>query len=744
MNTLRSENLDTIKKLLSNYPDGLCINEIAKILDRHRNSVSRDLHALLVSGQVQAHAFGTTRIFTLVQRDQTFSILDAVHDRVFILDSKRNIVDANASLLEFLGERRESIISRNVYEFPLISAMIPWESPGAMPGGGLHDTTTPFHSKDGLFHYEVRSKPILCDDGDEGLVIVINDRSDVENLRAMNEQERFYLDAITGDLPLLVVNFLPDGRTISGNAKYISRFFPSSQTAEGTEFYSLLKPSDAESLKSCICGLSPQERVTSHIFSMNDPSGGESIIGWKFHGIFDGELHLHCVVGIGSDITDSIPSRNPILTVKNHIKLLSKAIDDFQRAFTRDDVFSCIPLHITALIPGSRVTVFEVHSDRGTCCLRATDGETRDMVQLLIPDGASKALLFPLVNPDAPTVSMATPDPGSYIWSSTTFFHSFLAHLNAGANILAWASQTDRVCCAGIGENGKIYGVVEIFSDRNSILECEEFLVYYLRLATLALRQIAILQAQRISEEQFQIIAVNSPHPISIIDQNGRYIYLNPRFSELFGYTLDDVPDGKTWFIKAFPDFSEQRRARELWKKDLASSSPGIVRPRQFCVRCKDGQLLEILFLSMMMSNGNHIVIYRDMTPVSEAVQKQSLFNGLFLSSHDAIFSVTPDGRVLSWNPAAERIYGYPAGEIEGKDITILEPPHLKGEVHRILKKVIEGVPLVNYETQRIRRDGKVIDVSLTTSPILNDKGDIVGASTIARDISRKKSRGET
>jgi len=75
------------------------------------------------------------------------------------------------------------------------------------------------------------------------------------------------------------------------------------------------------------------------------------------------------------------------------------------------------------------------------------------------------------------------------------------------------------------------------------------------------------------------------------------------------------------------------------------------------------------------------------MTPVSEAVQKQSLFNDWFLSSHDGIFSVTPDGRVLSWNPAAERIYGYPAGEIEGKDIAILEPPHLKGEVHRILKR---------------------------------------------------------
>jgi len=75
MNTLPSENLDRIRKLLSLNPDGLCINEIAKVLNRHRNSVSRDLHALLVSGQVQAHAFGTTRIFTLVQRDQTFPSL---------------------------------------------------------------------------------------------------------------------------------------------------------------------------------------------------------------------------------------------------------------------------------------------------------------------------------------------------------------------------------------------------------------------------------------------------------------------------------------------------------------------------------------------------------------------------------------------------------------------------------------------------------------------------------------------
>jgi PAS domain S-box-containing protein len=176
-----------------------------------------------------------------------------------------------------------------------------------------------------------------------------------------------------------------------------------------------------------------------------------------------------------------------------------------------------------------------------------------------------------------------------------------------------------------------------------------------------------------------------------------------------------------------------------LWKKDLASSSPGKVRPRQFTVRCKSGQFLEILFLPVMLSNGDQIIIYQDMTPVLEGAIRQNLLDDLFRSSHDGIFSVTPEGRILSWNPAAERIYGYPAGEVIGRQIAILEPPSLKGEVHRILKQVMAGEPLVAHETQRVRKDGKVIDVSLTVSPIINDKQKVVGASTIVRDISQKK-----
>lgn len=740
VNHSQSVNLARIKHLLSLHPEGLCINEIAKALGRHRNSVSRDLHALLVSGQVHDHAFGTTRVFTLVRRDETFSFLDTTRDMVLILDQEGTIVNANASLLGFLGESRESIMGHKVSEFSLLSELIPWKSTEGIPEEWLRGTTTRFHSQDNQYHYDVTSRPVLCEDGNEGCMILIHDLSEVENIRRLIHEEKRVLDAITGDLSLMIIHLSPDGRIISGNAQFLSRFCTlSSQGIEGKEFSSFLAPSDARFPESCIDRLSHGEEVTIHIFSMVDSSGRDSLIEWKFHGFLDDELHFHHIVGIGSDVTDAIRSRNHIREMENHIKLLSNAIADFQGVNSSDDIFSCILHHIGTLVPESRIAVFEIHADTGTCCFRGMDTETQAMLHPFTHDCACGTPSFPFIIQDVLSDPLKIPEAGGYIWTKPHFSRSLLAHLEPVTEIPTWLAKTNEVCCAGIGENDRLCGVVEIFADRDTILAREEFLQQYLKLVALSFRQIAILQSGLVSGEQFQTIALNSPHPISIIDLKGRYIYLNPRFSELFGYTIDDIPDGRTWFIKTFPDLAEQRRAKELWERDLASSPPGRVRPRQFKVRCKNGQFLEILFLPVMLSNGDHIVIYQDMTPILESALRQNLLDDLFRSSQDGILSVTPDGRILSWNPAAERIYGYRAGEIIGRDITILEPPFLKGEVHRILKQVMSGESLIAHETRRVRKDGKVIDVSLTVSPIFNDKQMVIGASTIVRDVSQKK-----
>ena len=108
-------------------------------------------------------------------------------------------------------------------------------------------------------------------------------------------------------------------------------------------------------------------------------------------------------------------------------------------------------------------------------------------------------------------------------------------------------------------------------------------------------------------------------------------------------------------------------------------------------------------------------------------------------SSDDAIIGKTLDGTVVSWNPAAERLYGYSAEEAIGRPITLIVPDELRHEIPAILARLATGGKVDHYETVRKRKDGSRVEVSLTISPIRDQAGQIVGASTVARDVSERR-----
>jgi PAS domain S-box-containing protein len=112
--------------------------------------------------------------------------------------------------------------------------------------------------------------------------------------------------------------------------------------------------------------------------------------------------------------------------------------------------------------------------------------------------------------------------------------------------------------------------------------------------------------------------------------------------------------------------------------------------------------------------------------------------------SNDAIIGKTLEGVITSWNLGAEKIYGYTSKEILGRSISILIPPDIPDGLPQILKKIKRGERIENYETVRIRKSGKRIDVSLTISPIKDATGKITGASTIARNITEQKKVNKT
>jgi len=108
-------------------------------------------------------------------------------------------------------------------------------------------------------------------------------------------------------------------------------------------------------------------------------------------------------------------------------------------------------------------------------------------------------------------------------------------------------------------------------------------------------------------------------------------------------------------------------------------------------------------------------------------------------SSNDAIFAKTIEGVIVTWNPAAESMYGYSAAEVVGKNVFVLAPPDRANEIDEILGKLKRGDTIKLLETVRITKDGRKIDVALAISPVKDASGRIVGASTVARDITDRK-----
>ena len=108
-------------------------------------------------------------------------------------------------------------------------------------------------------------------------------------------------------------------------------------------------------------------------------------------------------------------------------------------------------------------------------------------------------------------------------------------------------------------------------------------------------------------------------------------------------------------------------------------------------------------------------------------------------SSNDAIIGQTIDGTVLSWNPSAAKLFGYPLETMRERGIEVLVPPDLKAEANELLQRVLKGEHIQNFETVRLSQDGHRHDVSITVSPIKDATGEISGISTIARDITERK-----
>ena len=193
----------------------------------------------------------------------------------------------------------------------------------------------------------------------------------------------------------------------------------------------------------------------------------------------------------------------------------------------------------------------------------------------------------------------------------------------------------------------------------------------------------------------------------------------------------------QTKFPIEFAEVRSQLRSDGYWSGELRHV-------------CKDGR--EVLVDSRMQLLGDETVLEanRDITErrqieaaLRENEERLRWLASIVDSSDDAIVSKNLDGVITSWNRGAERVFGYPAEEAIGQPITIVIPKDRQDEERTILTRIRRGERIDHFETVRQRKDGSLIVVSLTVSPVRNAIGEIVGASKIARDISAQKQSQE-
>jgi PAS domain S-box-containing protein len=162
---------------------------------------------------------------------------------------------------------------------------------------------------------------------------------------------------------------------------------------------------------------------------------------------------------------------------------------------------------------------------------------------------------------------------------------------------------------------------------------------------------------------------------------------------------------------------------------------------------CKNGAMKHVVISSNALWEKGKFVhsrtFTRDVTEHKLTLMTLAYMASIVESSEDAIIGKMLDGTILSWNAGAEKMYGYKAEEVKGKSISIVIPPYRPEELPQLYERIKAGEKIDWYETVRIRKDGRAMDVSLTLSPIKDAAGKVVGISAIEHDITLRKREEE-
>ncbi len=309
-------------------------------------------------------------------------------------------------------------------------------------------------------------------------------------------------------------------------------------------------------------------------------------------------------------------------------------------------------------------------------------------------------------------------------------------------------TQTFSLFCAyaldGFGDAAHTAPFAEICACHSRVIPAESYAALgdpeaQLREITLLQQRAKALEAEVARREKVERelsdFLENATEGIHKVGPDGTILWANRAELEMLGYAPDE------YIGRSITEFHlDEPVIHEMLTKLLCGETLFNYPAR---LRCKDGTVKHVLVHSNACVEGGEFrytrCFTRDVTYLREAQIARQRLAAIVESSDDAIIGKTLDGIITSWNKGAERVFGYTAEEAVGRPKTLVFPPDRLQEEDEILARLRRGEYIDHFESVRRRKDGSLIDVSVTISPIRDGQGNIVGASTIARDITQAR-----